>query len=77
VLRIDKPLVLPAIFDHVQGMITVFIVSLFSTANMLAEVDAFDRLAMALGVAGRGRRRPLFPAIARAPAGLRGGDGAV
>jgi len=71
VLRIAKPLVLPAIFYQVQGVITVFIVSLFGTANMLAEVGAFGRLAMALVVVDRMAGILLFPAIARAPAGPR------
>lgn len=69
VLQIAKPLVVPAIFYQVQGVITVFIVSLFGTANMLAEVGAFGRLAMALVVVDRMAGILLFPAIARATAG--------
>ncbi|MGJ7546516.1 hypothetical protein [Variovorax sp. LT1R16] len=69
VIQIAKPLVIPAIFYQVQGVITVFIVSLFGTANMLAEVGAFGRLAMALVVVDRMAGILLFPAIARATAG--------
>lgn len=71
VLRIAKPLVLPAVFYQVQGVITVFIVSLFGTTNMLAEVGAFGRLAMALVVVDRMAGILLFPAIARATVGPR------
>jgi len=71
VLRIAKPLVLPAIFYQVQGVITVFLVSLFGTASMVAEVGAFARLSMVLIVVDRVTNVLLFPAIARAPAGPR------
>jgi O-antigen/teichoic acid export membrane protein len=71
VIRIAKPLVLPAIFYQVQGVITVFIVSFFGTASMVAEVGAFGRLAMALVVVDRMAGILLFPAIARAPSGPR------
>ena len=71
VLRIAKPLVLPAVFYQLQGVITIFIVSLFGTASMVAEVGAFGRLAMALVVVDRVANVLLFPAIARAPAGRR------
>lgn len=71
ILRIAKPLVLPAVFYQVQGVVTVFIVSLFGTANMVAEVGAFGRLAMALVVVDRVANVLLFPAIARASAGPR------
>ena len=71
VFRIAKPLVLPAIFYQVQGVVTVFIVSLFGTSNMVAEVGAFGRLAMALVVVDRVANVLLFPAIARATAGPR------
>lgn len=69
VVRIAKPLVLPAIFYQLQGVITVFLVSLFGTSNMVAEVGAFGRLAMALIVVDRVTNILLFPAIARTPAG--------
>lgn len=69
VIRIAKPLVLPAIFYQLQGVITVFLVSLFGTSNMVAEVGAFGRLAMALIVVDRVTNILLFPAIARTPAG--------
>ncbi|MBU2408368.1 MAG: hypothetical protein KKC79_06925, partial [Gammaproteobacteria bacterium] len=71
VVQIAKPLVLPAIFYQVQGVITVFLVSLFGTANMLAEVGAFGRLSMVLIVVDRVTNVLLFPAIARAAAGAR------
>ncbi|MEJ7687030.1 MAG: hypothetical protein WKG52_08595 [Variovorax sp.] len=71
VLRIAKPLVLPAIFYQTQGVITVFLVSLFGTSDMLAEIGAFGRLAMVLLVVDRVSAVLLFPAIARAPAGPR------
>ncbi len=71
IIRIAKPLVLPGIFYQVQGVITVFLVSLFGTANMLAEVGAFGRLAMVLIVVDRVTNVLLFPAIARAPMGPR------
>lgn len=71
ILRIAKPLVLPAIFYQLQGVITVFVVSLFGTATMVAEVGAFGRLAMALVVVDRVANVLLFPAIARAPTGPR------
>ena len=67
VIRIAKPLVLPAIFYQLQGVVTVFLVSLFGTSNMMAEVGAFGRLAMALMVVDRVTSVLLFPAIARAP----------
>jgi O-antigen/teichoic acid export membrane protein len=71
VVQIAMPLVLPAIFYQVQGVVTVFIVSLFGTANMIAEVGAFGRLSMVLIVVDRVTNILLFPAIARAPAGPR------
>ncbi len=61
VIRIAKPLMLPAIFYQVQGVVTVFIVSLFGTANMVAEVGAFGRLAMALVVGRPGGEHPAVP----------------
>lgn len=69
VLRIARPLVLPAIFYQVQGVVTVFLVSLFGTSDMMAEVGAFGRLSMALMVIDRVTGILLFPAIARAPGG--------
>jgi len=71
ILQIAKPLVLPAIFYQVQGVITVFLVSLFGTSTMMAEVGAFGRLAMVLMVVDRVTNILLFPAIARAPQGAR------
>jgi O-antigen/teichoic acid export membrane protein len=71
IIQIAKPLVLPAIFYQVQGVITVFLVSLFGTSNMMAEVGAFGRLAMVLMVVDRVTNILLFPAIARAPQGER------
>lgn len=71
IYRIAKPLVLPAVFYQFQGVITVFIVSLFGTADMLAEVGAFGRLSMILMVFDRVAAVLLFPAIARAAEGER------
>ncbi|MDM0105361.1 hypothetical protein QTH97_10490 [Variovorax sp. J22R24] len=71
VIQIAKPLVLPAIFYQVQGVITVFLVSMFGTSNMVAEVGAFGRLAMVLIVVDRVTNVLLFPVIARAPQGER------
>jgi hypothetical protein len=68
-IEITKPLVLPGIFFHVQGVVTVFLVSLFGTASMLADVGAIGRLSMVLLVADRVTGTLLFPAIARASAG--------
>ena len=69
IFRFARPLVLPAVFYQFQGVITVFIVSLFGDATMLAEVGAFGRLAMLLLVFDRVAGVLLFPAIARAPDG--------
>jgi O-antigen/teichoic acid export membrane protein len=69
VIRIAKPLVLPAIFYQVQGVVTVFLVSLFGNSNMMAEVGAFGRLAMALMIVDRVTGVLLFPAVARAKPG--------
>jgi O-antigen/teichoic acid export membrane protein len=71
VIKIAKPLVLPAIFYQVQGVITVFLVSMFGTSTMVAEVGAFGRLAMVLIVVDRVTNILLFPVIARAPEGER------
>jgi O-antigen/teichoic acid export membrane protein len=71
IYRIAKPVVLPAIFYQVQGSVTVFIVSLFGSAAMLAEVGALGRISMVLLVFDRVAAILLFPAIARAPDGDR------
>jgi O-antigen/teichoic acid export membrane protein len=71
IYKIARPLVLPAVFYQFQGIITVFIVSLFGTADMLAEVGAFGRLSMILMVFDRVAAVLLFPAIARAAEGER------
>jgi O-antigen/teichoic acid export membrane protein len=68
-LRVALPLVPSAVFYQVQGVITVLIVSLFGTTDMMAEVGAFGRLALILIVADRVTNMLLFPAIARAPSG--------
>lgn len=70
-LRIATPLVPSAIFFQVQGVVTVLIVSLFGTSDMMAEVGAFARLAMILTVLDRVSNMLLFPAIARATPGPR------
>ena len=71
VIKIAKPLVLPAIFYQVQGVISVFLVSLFGTSDMVAEVGAFGRLSVALLVVDRVTNILLFPAIARSSGGER------
>lgn len=71
IYRIAKPVVLPAIFYQFQGTITVFIVSLFGSASMLAEIGALGRIAMMLVVFDRVAGVLLFPAIARAADGDR------
>jgi len=70
-LKIVVPLVPSAVFYHVQGVITIMIVSLFGTASMMAEVGAFGRLAVVLTVVDRVTDILLFPAIARAVNGRR------
>ena len=70
-LKIVVPLLPSAVFYHVQGVITIMIVSLFGTASMMAEVGAFGRLAMVLTVVDRVTDILLFPAIARAVNGRR------
>ncbi|MDM0011269.1 hypothetical protein QTH87_02350 [Variovorax sp. J22P168] len=69
VIKVAKPLVLPAIFFQVQGVITLFLVSLFGTSNMLAELGAFGRLAMVLLVVDRVAAILLFPMLARSAEG--------
>ncbi|RZL65375.1 MAG: hypothetical protein EOP81_04815 [Variovorax sp.] len=71
IYRIAAPLVLPSLFYQFQGVITVFIVSLFGTASMLAEVGALGRISMVLVVFDRVAAILLFPAIARAADGAR------
>jgi O-antigen/teichoic acid export membrane protein len=68
-LRIALPLVPSAIFFQVQSVITVLIVSVFGTTDMMAEVGALGRLAMILVVLDRVTNMLLFPAIARSPGG--------
>ncbi|RYH34476.1 MAG: hypothetical protein EON54_19945 [Alcaligenaceae bacterium] len=71
ILKIALPLVPSAIFFQVQGVVTVFLVSIFGTTSMLAEVGAFGRLAMVLTIVDRVAGILLFPAIARAQSGQR------
>ena len=68
-IRIAKPLMLPAIFYQFQGVVTVFIVSLFGTAEMLAEVGALGRLTMMLVVFDKVAGVLVFPVIAKAAEG--------
>lgn len=68
-LRIALPLVPSAVFFQIQGVITVLIVSVFGTTDMMAEVGALGRLAMILVVLDRVTNMLLFPAIARSPGG--------
>jgi len=71
IFRIAKPLMLPAVFYQFQGVITVFLASLFGNPAMLAEVGAFGRLGMMLIVFDRVAGTVLFPVIASAPDGPR------
>ena len=71
IFRIARPLMLPALFYQFQGVVTVFLVSLFGTTDVLAEIGAFGRLAMILIVFDRVAIVLLFPAIARAQQGPR------
>ncbi len=71
IYKIAKPLVLPAVFYQFQGVITVFIASMFGNPTMLAEVGAFGRLSMALVVFDRIAATVLFPIIARSADGGR------
>lgn len=68
-LRIVLPLMPSAIFFQVQAVITVFIVAIFGTSDMMAEVGALGRLAMILLVLDRVSNMLLFPAIARSSGG--------
>lgn len=71
ILKIVIPLIPSAVFFQVQGVITIFLASLFGTANMVADIGAFGRLALALVLLDRVANILLFPAIARTPAGPR------
>ena len=71
ILKIVIPLIPSAVFFQVQGVVTIFLASLFGTANMVADIGAFGRLALALVLLDRVASILLFPAIARAPAGTR------
>lgn len=71
ILKIVIPLIPSAVFFQVQGVVTIFLASLFGTANMVADIGAFGRLALALVLLDRVAGILLFPAIARAPAGAR------
>lgn len=70
-LKIALPLVPSSIFYQIQGVVTIFIVSLFGTTAMLAEIGAFGRLALVLAIVDRVAGVLLFPAIARIPTGDR------
>jgi hypothetical protein len=61
--------VLPSIFYQVQGVALVFLGALFGSADILAQVGAFGRLAMVLLVVDRITGTLLFPGLARAPDG--------
>jgi hypothetical protein len=64
-----RPLILPMFFAQVQGVITVFLVSLFSVTASIAEVGALTRPTLILAMIDRVAAILLFPAIARAPSG--------
>ncbi|WP_219216228.1 hypothetical protein [Variovorax boronicumulans] len=69
ILKIALPLVPSAIYFQVQGAVTIFLVSLFGTTEMLAEIGAFGRLAIVLTIVDRVAGILLFPVIARTPQG--------
>ena len=71
IIKIAVPLVPSAIFFQIQGVVTIFIVSLFGTTEMLADIGAFGRLAIVLTIVDRMASILLFPVIARAPTGAR------
>ena len=64
-----RPLMLPMFFAQVQGVITVFLVSLFSVTTSIAEVGALTRPTLIFALIDRVAAVLLFPAIARAPSG--------
>lgn len=64
-----RPLMLPMFFAQVQGVITVFLVSLFSVTASIAEVGALTRPTLIFALIDRVAAVLLFPAIARAPSG--------
>jgi len=69
ITKMARPLYLSAIFFQFQGIVTIFLVSLFSTTTVLAEVGASGRLAMLLTIVDRVAGILFFPALARLPAG--------
>jgi len=69
VKAILQPLVIPMIFYQVQGVIAVFLVSLFGVTNSIAEVGALTRPTLILAVLDRVMNVLLFPGIARAASG--------
>lgn len=69
--KIVLPLIPSAVFFQVQGALTIFLASLFGTANTVAEIGAFGRLALVLTIVDRVANVLLFPAIARAMPGRR------
>jgi hypothetical protein len=64
-----RPLMLPMFFAQVQGVITVFLVSLFAVTASIAEVGALTRPTLILAMIDRVAAVLLFPAIAREPSG--------
>ncbi len=71
IMKIAVPLIPSAIFFQIQATVTIFLASLFGSADLLAEIGAFGRLAIALAIVDRVAGILLFPAIARAQAGSR------
>ena len=64
-----RPLMLPMFFAQVQGVITVFLVSLFSVTSSIAEVGALTRPTLIFALIDRVAAVLLFPAIACSPSG--------
>jgi hypothetical protein len=67
--NILRPLILPMTFYQVQGLITVFLVSLFGLTSSIAEVAALTRPTLVLAILDRVLGVLLFPAIASAARG--------
>jgi hypothetical protein len=66
-----RPLLLPMTFYQVQGLLTVFLVSLFGLTNSIAEVTALSRPTLVIAILDRVLSVVLFPAIASVTEGRR------
>lgn len=68
-VRLARPLVVPTIYYHVQGTITVFLVAWLGATDAVADLGAVTRLGLVVLVLDRVLNVLLFPAIARRPPG--------